>query len=115
MVGPGVVSWIGHQVGEITSSGVVRCIPSRIVSRNPCTAGPNARTRIRSVLTRLMPSFRLITSAGKSRIVRAVNGSSKALPPKPRLNRSTLARLAATAGQMPVGWVAFEPWLIELP
>ena len=58
-------------------------------SRGP--PGANARSRIRSVLTRLMPILTLIRSAGVSRIARAVNGSSSALPPRPRLTRSTPA------------------------
>ncbi|CAM5600753.1 hypothetical protein SANTM175S_06598 [Streptomyces antimycoticus] len=101
-------------MAETTSSGVVGC-PSRIVSRKPCTAGVKARSRIRSALTRLMPILMLIRSAGVSRIVRAVNGSSSALPPRPRLTSSTPPREAASAGQMAVGLVASEPWLIELP
>jgi hypothetical protein len=48
-------------------------------------------------------------------MVRAVNGSSIALPPRPRLIRSRPACAAATAGQVAVGLVASEPWLIELP
>ncbi len=59
---------MGHQMGEITSSGG----PSRMVSRKPCTAGVKARRRIRSVLTRLMPILMLIRSAGASRRARAV-------------------------------------------
>ena len=113
-LGPGVSSWIGHRRGETTSSGVSGC-PSRIVSRNPSTAGASARSRIRSVLTRLMPIFTLTRSAGVSRIVRAVNGSSSALPPNPRFTRSTPARPAARIGQAPVGWAALDPWLMELP
>ena len=65
--------------------------PSRMVSRKPWTAGPNARSRIRSALTTLMPILTLIRSAGVSRMARAVNGSSSALPPKPRLTSSTPA------------------------
>ena len=38
--------------------------PSRIVSRKPCTAGPNARRRIRSRFTMLMPTLTLTRSAG---------------------------------------------------
>ena len=77
--------------------------------------GGKARSRISSVLARLMPSLRLIRSAGVSRRVRAVNGSSRALPPRPRLIRSTPPRAAASAGQVVVGLAASEPWLIELP
>ena len=62
-----------------------------------------------------MPSLTLIRSAAVSRIVRAVNGSSSALPPNPRLTSSTPAAPAATTGQIPVGLVALEPRLIELP
>ena len=112
--GTGVSSWMGHRSGETTSSGVVGC-PSRMVSRKPCTAGPKARSRIRSVLTRLMPILTLIRSAGVSRMARAVKGSSRALPPKPRLTSSTPPADAASAGQVVVGLSAFEPWLIELP
>ena len=50
-----------------------------------------------------------------SRIVRAVNGSSSALPARPRLTRSTPASRAARAGQVVLGLSAEEPWLIELP
>ena len=63
----------------------------------------------------LMPTLTLIRSAGVSRMARAVNGSSSAPPPKPRLTRSTPPRRAATAGQVVEGLAAFEPWLIELP
>ncbi len=58
-----------------------------MVSRKPWTAGPKARRRIRSVLTRLMPILTLIRSAGVSRMARAVNGSSRALPPKPEVDQ----------------------------
>ena len=91
-------------MGETTSSGVVGC-PSRMVSRKPCTAGAKARRRIRSVLTRLMPILTLIRSAGVSRRARAVNGSSRALPPNPRLTSSTPPSEAASAGQVVVGLV----------
>ncbi len=86
--GPGVSSWIGQWRGETTRTGVVGC-PSRRVSRKPWTAAVKARRRITSWLTRLMPILRLIRSAGVSRMVRAVNGSSRALPLKPRLTSST--------------------------
>ena len=89
--------------------------PSRIVSRKPCTAGPNARRRIRSRFTRLMPILTLTRSAGVSRMVRAVNGSSSALPASPRLTSSTPPCWAAIAGQVVLGLSATEPWLIELP
>ncbi len=114
MLGPGVSSWMAHQIGDTTRIGVSGR-PSRMVSRKPCTAGVKARSRIRSVLTRLIPSLRLIRSAGVSRMVRAVNGSSRALPPSPRLTRSTSPAAAARAGQVVLGLAAFEPWLIELP
>ena len=63
-----------------------------------------------------MPSFTLMMSAGVSRMTRAMKGSTIALPPKPRFVSSTprTAR-AATAGQISLGAVALEPWLIELP
>ena len=114
MAGPGVSSWIGQRIDETTSSGVVGW-PSRIVSRKPCTAGANARRRIRSVFTMLMPIFTLTRSAGVSRIARAVHGSSRALPANPRLTSSTPPRDAASAGHVVVGLAALEPWLIELP
>lgn len=107
-LGPGVVSWMGHRMGETTSSGVVGW-PSRTVSRKPWTAGVKARRRITSVLTRLMPALTLIRSAGASRRVRAVNGSSRALPAKPRLTSSTPPSAAASAGQVAVGPAASEP------
>ncbi len=113
-LGPGVSSWMGHRMGETTSSGVAGW-PSLRVSRNPCTAGPKARSRIRSLLTTLIPILTLIRSAGRSRIVRAMNGSSRAPPPRPRLVSSTPPRAAARAGQVLVGPAASEPWLIELP
>lgn len=53
-------------------------------------------------------------SAGMSRMTRATKGSSRALPASPRLCSSTPPRAAATAGQMAVGEMALEPWLIEL-
>ena len=83
--------------------------PSRTVSRKPCIPAVNARSRITSALTRLMPILMLIRSAGVSRIVRATNGSSSALPPKPRLTRSTPPSAAARAGQVVVGLAASEP------
>ncbi|MFZ2275337.1 hypothetical protein, partial [Corynebacterium variabile] len=64
--GPGVDSWIGQYTGDITIRGVSGCA-SRIVSRNPWTAGPGARRRIRSALTRSMPSFTLMMSASRPR------------------------------------------------
>ncbi len=114
MAGPGVSSWIGQRIDETTSSGAVGW-PSRIVSRKPWTAGANARRRIRSRLTMLMPIFTLTRSAGVSRIARAVHGSSRALPANPRLTSSTPPRDAASAGHVVVGLAALEPWLIELP
>lgn len=48
-------------------------------------------------------------------MARAVKGSSRALPPSPRLTSSTLPREAASAGQVVEGLAAFDPWLIELP
>ena len=41
-------------------------------------------------------------------MVRATNGSSSALPPKPRLTSSTPARVAARAGQVVDGLAAFD-------
>jgi hypothetical protein len=57
----------------------------------------------------------MMTSAGVSRMTRARNGSTSALPPRPRLRSSTPARRAATAGQVSDGATALDPWLIELP
>ena len=62
-----------------------------------------------------MPILTLTRSAGVSRMVRAVNGSSSALPARPRLTSSTPPRWAAIAGQVVLGLSATEPWLIELP
>ena len=87
--------------------------PSRTWSRKPCSAGPNVRSVIESAFTRLMPTFRLITSAGRSRIVRATKGSSMHCPPSPRLVRLTPAMRAAMAGQVPSGDTASMQWLIE--
>ncbi len=113
-VGPGRSSTPGQMIGETTSSGVSGC-PSRIVSRNPCTAGMNARSRNESAFTMLMPSLRLIASADRSLMARAVYGSSCALPPKPRFTSRAPARRAAMAGQVSVGRPAAWQWLIELP
>ncbi len=77
--------------------------------------GGEARSRITSRLTRLMPVLTLIRSAGVSRMAWAVKGSKRALPPRPRLISSTPTRDAAWAGQVPVGPTSSEPWLIELP
>ena len=77
--------------------------PSRSVSRNPCSAGPKTRSRIESMLTMLMPTFTVTTSAGASRIVRATNWSSWDCPPKPRLTSDMPACRAATAGQVRAG------------
>lgn len=63
----------------------------------------------------LIPSLRLMTSASVSRIVRAMKGSTWALPPKPRFISWTPLRRAATTGQICVGEAALEPWLMELP
>src|SRR5258708_7683093 len=52
-----------------------------MVSRKPCTAGRNVRSGMAASPTRVAPTFRLITSAGRSRMARATNGSSMALPP----------------------------------
>ncbi|TQL90509.1 hypothetical protein FB559_7814 [Actinoallomurus bryophytorum] len=73
------------------------------------------RGRRVSPLTTLMPSLRLIRSAGRSRIVRAVKWSTMALPASPRLSRSAPASRAATTGQVPSGPSASQQWLIELP
>jgi hypothetical protein len=105
---------MGQYSGPSTTNGTCGC-PSRMVSRKPWTAGPNARTRIRSALTILMPILTLMRSAGVSRIARAVNGSSIALPARPRLINSTPPSEAASAGQVVLGLAAFEPWLMELP
>ncbi len=63
----------------------------------------------------LMPTLTLSRSAGVSRMARAVNGSSRAPPPNPRLTRSTPPRRAATAGHVVEGLAASDPWLTELP
>jgi hypothetical protein len=86
-----------------------------MVSMKPCTAGPNARRRITSRLTRLIPILTLMRAAGVSRRTRATNGSSRALPPNPRLTNSQPRVMAASAGQVALGLAASEPWLIELP
>ena len=112
--GPGVSSWMGQSSGVTTSSGVAGW-PSRMVSRKPWTAGAKVRSRMPSRFTTLMPTLTLTRSAGVSRMARAVNGSSSAPPPNPRLTRSTPPRRAATAGHVVAGLAAFEPWLIELP
>ena len=62
-----------------------------------------------------MPTLTLIRSAGCSRMTRATDWSSIALPLNPMLTSSTPAAPRATTGQMPVGCAALEPWLIELP
>jgi hypothetical protein len=48
-------------------------------------------------------------------MTRAVNGSSRALPAKPRLTSPTPPRAPASAGHVVVGLSASDPWLIELP
>ena len=86
-VGPGTVSWIAQWIGETSETGC------RGVRRGWCrgSRAPPGRARDGASdrwLTRLIPSLRLIRSAGVSRIARATNGSSRALPPRPRLTRS---------------------------
>ena len=73
-VGPGRSSTDGQKIGVATTNGVSGW-PSRTVSRKPWTAGTNARSRIVSPFTTLMPSLRLIRSAGASRMTRAANWS----------------------------------------
>ena len=77
--------------------------------------GRRRAARIASWLTTLMPSLRVMTSAGWSRMARATNGSSTALPENPRLTRSSPAARAATIGQAPRADAAPAPWLIDEP
>ena len=72
--------------------------------------------RMTSPFTRLMPTLRLIRSAGRSRIVRAVNGSSIALPENARFVSSHARRQGGDPpATSPVVDSARYPWLIELP
>lgn len=96
----------------MSTNGVLVC-PWRILSRNPCIAGTNERSRMESMLTTSIPNFTLMESAGVSRITCAVNGSTRALPPRP-LWSSTPPAPAATAGRICDGVAALDPWLMEL-
>ncbi len=89
--------------------------PSRMVSRNPCSTGPNGRSRMASSAMMLAATFIEMMSASRSRMVRATNGSSMHCPAKPRLVWSSPTVRATIAGQVQVGVRAPAPWLIELP
>ena len=83
-VGPGVSSAIGKTISEATMIGVVGW-PSRTVSRKPCSAGRNARSRIESKLITLTPTLRLMKSAASSRMVRGDVLVEVAAPAQPEV------------------------------
>jgi hypothetical protein len=86
-----------------------------MVSRNPCSAGPNGRWRMAPSAMMLTATFMEMMSTSRSRIVRATNGSSMHCPAKPRLVWSSPTVRATIAGQVQVGVRAPAQWLMELP